>query len=100
MKHNFDMICLPDISRFVHSTWLQKLHLSGCKLARIGNPNPNVEQVNTGWATTAKWRRNDTVTTEDTEIDSITTSLAVSQITSGPTHILTNSSCIDLSFTN
>ena len=101
MKHNFDIICLSETdldSSIKHDD--EKLHLNGYKVATTENSNPNSEQVNAGWARTATWWRNDTVTTEDTKIDSITASYGFRQITFDPTHILTNSSCIDLIFTN
>ena len=47
------------------------------------------------------WWKNDLSTSEGTQFDSLTTSYGLSQIISGPTHILPNSSfCIDLIFTN
>ena len=48
-----------------------------------------------------KWKLDDNDTNEGTKIDAVTTSFGLSQIISGPTHILANStSCIDLIFTN
>ena len=48
-----------------------------------------------------KWKTDDVDTKEGTRIDEVTSSFALSQIISGPTHILHNStSCIDLIFTN
>ena len=45
--------------------------------------------------------QNDIVTSEYTQVNSLTTSYGLSQIISDPTHILLNSSsCIDLIFTN
>ena len=47
------------------------------------------------------WWKNDLSTSEGTQFDSLTTSYGLSQIISGPTHTLPNSSfCIDLIFTN
>ena len=47
------------------------------------------------------WWKNDLSTSEDTQVDSLTTSYGLSQIISDPTHILPNSSSrIDLIFTN
>ena len=47
------------------------------------------------------WWKNDLSTSEDTQVDSLTTSYGLSQIISDPTHILPNSSsCFDLFFTN
>ena len=48
-----------------------------------------------------KWKADDIDTKVGTRIDEVTSSFALSQIISGPTHILANSSsCIDLIFTN
>ena len=48
-----------------------------------------------------KWKTDDLDTKEGIKIDEVTSSFALSQIISGPTHILANStSCIDLIFTN
>ena len=48
-----------------------------------------------------KWKTDDLDTKEGIKIDEVTSYFALSQIISGPTHILANStSCIDLIFTN
>ena len=48
-----------------------------------------------------KWKADDINTKEGIAIDNVASSFALSQIISGPTHILPNStSCIDLIFTN
>ena len=49
----------------------------------------------------SSWWKNDWVTREGNEIESLTCSYGLSQLTSDPTHILQNCSlCIDLIFTN
>ena len=52
-------------------------------------------------ARNSPWWKNDCVTREGNEIESLTCSYGLSQLFSDPTHILQNSSsCIDLIFTN
>ena len=42
MKHNFDIICLS--KTYLDFSWQyddERLHLNGCNLARVENPNNN-----------------------------------------------------------